>query len=200
MQQIFRFCAVLSAALLAACSNFGTPVKQAAWQAVPPGEAAGFYSQGRLAVKEGEKGSYAHFEWQDLGVMQNINVNTPLGNTVGVLCRDSEGVIAQSSDGKRFQAATVEELSHNLLGFTLPMSHLNRWARGHWLDGEAHRILPDGRLQQSGWRISRQLAPDGITPRILVLENQHLNIRLVFDQFEPVDLRIIKIGRCALRQ
>ena len=40
---------------------------------------------------------------------------------------------------------------------------------------------------------------DGVSPKILVLENERLNIRLVFDQFQPLDLRTMKIGRCALR-
>ena len=79
------------------------------------------------------------------------------------------------------------------------MSHLNQWARGRWAPDEAHEILTDGRLRQSGWLIGRQLMADGVSPKILVLENERLNIRLVFDQFQPLDLRTMKIGRCALR-
>lgn len=186
--------------LLAACTHMSSPVKQAAWQAPDDGMVAGFDSEGRLAVKEGDKGSYANFAWQDLGLVQSIHVNTPLGNTVGVLCRDAQGVIAQGSDGQTHHAASVEALSQQLLGFTLPMSHLNQWAQGRWAEGVPHHILPDGRLRQLGWLISRQTQADGNTPRILVLENPQLNIRLVFDYFEPVDLRVVKIGRCSLRQ
>ena len=198
INMINKLLLLLAAAVLAACTNFNTLLKQAGWQA-DTDSAEGFSSEGRLAVREGEKGSYANFEWQDFGTVQNISVNTPLGNTVGVLCRDSEGVIAEDSSARQYRADSIEALSQNLLGFTLPMSHLNQWARGRWALGEAHEILADGRLRQSGWLIGRQLMADGVSPKILVLENERLNIRLVFDQFQPLDLRTMKIGRCALR-
>ena len=190
---------LLAAVALAACTHFSTPVKQAGWQAAGTDMAEGFSSEGRLAVKEGDKGSYANFEWQDFGTLQNISVNTPLGNTVGVLCRDGEGVIAEDSSARQYRADSIEALSQNLLGFTLPMSHLNQWARGRWAAGETHEVLADGRLRQSGWLIGRQVMADGVSPKILVLENERLNIRLVFDQFQPIDLRTVKIGRCPLR-
>lgn len=172
------------AALLAACTASSGPLRQAGWQA-GSGAVAAFDADGRLAVQAEGKGSYANFRWSDSAAVQQIEVNTPLGNTVGVLCRDRQGVVAEDSQGRRYQAATVEELSRQLLGFGLPLGHLNHWVRGHWAADESYQILPDGRLRQAGWLIGRQLAADGNSPRIVVLENETLNIRLVFDRFEP---------------
>ena len=62
---------------------------------------------------------------------------------------------------------------------------LHRWAAGQWATDVPHRLLPDGRLQQGAWLISRQVAADGTSPRVLILDHQKLNIRLVFDQFAP---------------
>lgn len=189
---------LLGAGVLAACIHTG-PQQQTQWRAAPA-VTAGFHSQGRLAVKQEGKGSYAHFRWQDSRHVQHIDVNTPLGNTVGVLCRDAEGVIAEGSDGHQHRAANVLELSQRLLGFALPLDHLNLWARGFWAPEGGHEVLPDGRLRQFGWSIERRLAAGQDTPRLMVLDNRQLNIRLVFDQFEPTDDETVTPQRCSIRR
>ena len=70
------------------------------------------------------------FDWTYQNAVQTIDVNTPLGNTVGQLCQDSEGVLAVDSKGKVYQAETAEELSRQLLGFALPVQYLHIWADG----------------------------------------------------------------------
>ena len=179
---------VLGLLLLGGCAHMGTPMAPQNWRAGTE-TVADFNSEGRLAVKIKDniedKGSYANFDWRHQGSVQTINVNTPLGNTVGQLCQDAQGVLAVSARGEVFQASSAEELSQNLLGFSLPLQHLHRWAAGQWATDVPHRLLPDGRLQQGAWLISRQVAADGTSPRVLILDHQKLNIRLVFDQFAP---------------
>ncbi len=170
--------------LLGGCAHMGTPMAPQNWRAGTEA-VADFNSEGRLAVKIEDKGSYANFDWRHQGAVQTINVNTPLGNTVGQLCQDAQGVLAVSARGEVFQAASAEELSQRLLGFALPLQHLHRWVAGQWVSDLPYRLLPDGRLQQGEWLISRQLAADGTSPRVLILDHQQLNIRLVFDQFAP---------------
>ena len=120
-----RYGAVCAAALLlAACSHTGLSKQPPPWRAADNSTDSGFHSRGRLAVKQEDKGSYANFEWQNGRHVQHIDVNTPLGNTVGVLCRDGEGVVAEGSDGRQYHAANAVELSQNLLGFAMPLDHL----------------------------------------------------------------------------
>ena len=142
-----------------------------------------FAAAGRLAVKVNEKGSYAHFDWTYQNQVQTINVNTPLGNTVGQLCQDRRGVLALDAKGKKYQAATPQELSRQLLGFDLPVQYLHVWANGQWVGNAPYSLLPDGRLQQFEWTVSRSLNEDG-TPKILLLESSKLTLRLVFDRME----------------
>lgn len=189
-----------AAAVLAACSHTHSSRQPGPWRAADPDTEAVFHSRGRLAVKREDKGSYAHFEWHNGRRVQHIDVNTPLGNTVGVLCRDAAGLIAAGSDGRQYRAADAEELSGQLLGFALPLDYLPLWASGFWAPGVGHEILPDGRLRQSGWLIERRLAADGHTPRLLVLENRQLNIRLVFDRFEPVAENDETAADCGIRR
>lgn len=158
-----------------------------------------FAADGRLAVRMNEKGSYANFDWTYQNQVQTINVNTPLGNTLGQLCQDNQGVLAVDSQGRTYQAGTAEELSQQLLGFTLPVQYLNIWASGQWVKDAPYRLLPHGRLQQFEWTISRTLNADG-SPRILLLESQKLTLRLVFDQMAPVAADAAAPAQCAMRR
>lgn len=143
-----------------------------------------FTADGRLAVKVEEKGSYANFDWSYQNQVQTINVNTPLGNTVGQLCQDSQGVLAVDSKGRMYQADNAQQLSQQLLGFELPVQYLHIWANGKRVQNAPYQVLSDGRLQQFDWIISRSVNTDGQT-RVLLLESAKLSIRLVFDELNP---------------
>lgn len=189
----------LTTLIMTGCNHL-TAVKRATeadWRAGTPTETQAFDSSGRLAVVDEGKGSYANFNWQSLSQVQTIEVNTPLGNSVGVLCRDQFGVIAEDNHGQITTAASVEELSQNLLGFALPFDHLNQWVQGYWITNQPHKILPDGSLQQSGWIIHRDLLKENHYPRIVKLNNQRFEIKLVFDQFSPT---AENTPQCELRQ
>ena len=171
---------VIVLTLLAACQT--TPIKPIAWQAGSR-DALNFNASGRLAVKQNDKGSYANFDWDSNGKMQQLSVNTPLGNTVGELCQDSSGVVAIASNGETYQAATASELSERLMGFAIPVESLDLWAHGYYADNQPHTVDEQGRLLQAGWKIERQVDAEG-HPRLLVLDNQQLSIRLAFNDYQ----------------
>lgn len=167
-----------AAMLLAACAQTKIPQSNE-W--LPAADAADFSADGRLAVKVEQKGSYANFDWLYQNQVQTINVNTPLGNTVGQLCQDKKGVLAVDGKGRVYQAATAEELSSQLLGFELPVQYLHIWADGKRAAGEPYQVFSDGRLQQMGWTIRRTVGENNQV-KVLFLENSKLSVRLVFDE------------------
>ena len=171
---------VLVLTVLAACQT--APIKPTVWQAGSR-DALNFVASGRLAVKQNEKGSYANFDWDSNGRMQQLSVNTPLGNTVGELCQDGTGVVATASNGEVYQAATASELSERLMGFAIPVESLDLWAHGYYADNQLHTVDEQGRLLQAGWKIERQTDGEG-HPRLLVLDNQQLSIRLAFNDYQ----------------
>lgn len=187
---------LLLAAFLSACTT-GTWMKPDTWQ---KGDAVLNYfdADGRLAVRVNDKGSYANFDWTSQGSVQSISVNTPLGNTVGELCQDSTGVIAIAANAKRFVANSAEALSQQLMGFPVPLAHLDTWLMGKWVDGEPYRLMPDGSLEQSGWVIRRQVNADGVTPKELNLSNDNLSIRLVLSSFTPTEN--LQLMKCEARE
>ena len=171
---------VLVLTVLAACQT--APIKPTVWQAGSR-DALNFVVSGRLAVKQNEKGSYANFDWDSNGRMQQLSVNTPLGNTVGELCQDGTGVVATASNGEVYQAATASELSERLMGFAIPVESLDLWAHGYYAENTPHTVDEQGRLLQAGWKIERQTDGEG-HPRLLVLDNQQLSIRLAFNDYQ----------------
>ena len=191
----------LNILFLGACTNLMTVkrVTEEDWQSSDNQLNANFDSSGRLAVIDDGKGSYANFSWQNLGKMQIIEVNTPLGNSVGVLCQDTQGVIAEDSHGRITTATSVEELSQQMLGFSLPFDHLNQWIQGYWIAYEPHKILANGSLQQSGWIIHREIFKDSNIPRIVRLNNNRFEIKLVFDDFSQSGADDDVVSQCELR-
>ncbi|KPN72689.1 outer membrane lipoprotein LolB [Neisseria sp. 83E34] len=185
---------LLLSAVLSACTSIYQ--KTDAWR--EQGELKEFNADGRLAVKVNEKGSYANFDWTYQNGVQTIDVNTPLGSTMGQLCQDAQGVVAVDSNGKVFSAATAQELSEQLLGYELPVQYLNIWAAGQWVKGVPHYVSSDGRLQQFNWTITRQLNQNGM-PRVLLLESSKLTLRLVFDNMQPLARDAQAATQCAAR-
>ncbi|PIT16654.1 outer membrane lipoprotein LolB [Snodgrassella alvi] len=198
-QRLYVSTAILSLAL-SACSSLVSKKITAAtdWQAGHEHTVSAFDSSGRLAIKDQGKGTYANFSWQNLGTVQTIEVKTPLGNSVGVLCRDNTGVIAEDSKGQITTATSIEELSQRMLGFALPFDHLNQWVQGYWITDEPYQLLPDGKLKQSGWIIQRQLQNGSRNPRVVQLNNARFDIRLVFDEY--TDTASQTSSQCELRQ
>ncbi|PIT49195.1 lipoprotein insertase outer membrane protein LolB [Snodgrassella alvi] len=191
---------VVLSLVLSACSSLVQKKVTTAsdWQASNEQAVSSFDSSGRLAIKDQGKGTYANFSWQNLGAVQTIEVKTPLGNSVGILCRDNIGVIAEDSKGQIITATSIEELSQRMLGFALPFDHLNQWVQGYWIADEPYQLLPDGKLKQSGWIIQRQLQNGSRNPRIIQLNNARFDIRLVFDEYTDTASQIS--SQCELRQ
>ncbi|MCO6508374.1 MAG: outer membrane lipoprotein LolB [Snodgrassella sp.] len=198
-QRQYITASILSLALSACNSLMSEKITAASdWQAGYENTVSSFDSSGRLAIKDQGKGTYANFSWQNLGTVQTIEVKTPLGNSVGVLCRDNTGVIAENSKGQIITASSIEELSQRMLGFVLPFDHLNQWVQGYWIADEPYQLLPDGKLKQSGWIIQRQLQNNSNNPRIVQLNNARFDIKLVFDEY--TDAPSQTSSQCELRQ
>lgn len=157
-----------------------------------------FDASGRLGIKIDEKGSYAHFDWVRKNGVETIDVNTPIGSTVGQLCRDAQGVLAKDASGNIYTAETPEKLSEKLLGYNLPIKYLSVWANGEWVNGESYSFTSNGQLRQLGWTISRELAEDGTT-RILLLENDKMSVRMVFNHITRKQGQPEKSERCEAR-
>ena len=135
----------LATALLAACTSMNTPVQTQAQQKWREQQTENpFEANGRIGIKMQQTGHNASFDWTRQNQVETLDINTPLGNTVGQLCRDKTGVIATDYKGRQYTADTPEALSRQLLGYPLPLQHLSVWANGEWVKGIPHRFGTDG--------------------------------------------------------
>ena len=178
-----KLCGALAALLLLnACTTPGTPTLPDAWQA-DDGHTPAFFADGRLSVKDAEgKGSHASFDWLRGAGVQIVDINSPLGSTVGRLCRDAFGATAQNARGEIFQAADSTTLSRRLAGVGIALDDLDLWALGRFPADSAPLFSADGALLQNGWQIRRSVRADG-TPRDLHLSQNGREIRMIFDTF-----------------
>lgn len=195
-----QFLILSSALILAACTSMKhTPVQtqsQAQWQEQRNWRE--FHASGRMGVKVDDKGYSAHFDWTLQNAVETLDINTPLGNTIGQLCQDMQGVLAVDYRNRVYTAENASELSEQLLGYALPLAHLSVWANGEWVRDVPHQFTSDGQLQQMGWTIARE-ANDDQTPRILQLVNEKLSLRLVFGETRRQEGRVTTEDVCAAR-
>lgn len=177
-----KFFALTTLLIVAACSNMQQTQTVSEW--LPENTPPVFQAAGKLSIRADNQGFQAGFDWENSPQIKHIDILTPLGNTVGRLCQDAIGAVAQNAKGQVFQAATVDELAQQLTGQEIPLDYLDLWAVGRYSTQEPHQILSNGSLSQAGWTISRTVQDNG-APRRLILQRQDLKITVVFQEVNP---------------
>ncbi|MBR5939932.1 MAG: outer membrane lipoprotein LolB, partial [Neisseriaceae bacterium] len=109
-----KFFVITTIFTIAACSNMHKQETASVW--LPENTPPVFQAAGKLSIKADNQGFQAGFDWENSIQIKEININTPLGNTVGRLCQDEMGAVAHNAKGQVFQAATVNELAQRLTG------------------------------------------------------------------------------------
>lgn len=144
-----------------------------------------FQARGRISVNYDGKGQYGNFSWNHSAARDELDLLSPLGNTVARISRDASGVQLQSG-GKTQQAADVAQLTAAALGWALPLDNLAWWIRGRAAPGIVAASGSDGSLQQQGWQIRFTAGEAGsVVPRRVDMTREGLTIKLVTDQWQP---------------
>lgn len=147
--------------------------------------------KGRIAVKSGEEGFNARFNWAQQGDAFEATVSGPLG--IGTVRIDGDGrtVTLTDNDGAITRLDDAEAELRWRYGWTIPVESLRYWALGipdpatpgiTELDGQ-DRLQ---RLEQGGWsvEISRYAEGGGQPmPRILTATNADTRVRMVIDRW-----------------
>lgn len=153
-----------------------------------------FEVSGRIAVRYNGQADSGNFSWQHGLGQDRLALETPLGQTLAELSRDSAGVRLDMADGRQFRAAAVEPLSAEVLGWELPLSGLQYWIRGvasaaNGVPGSAQPGVEPGsyRLLQQGWQIDYpEFSGPPAVPSRLVLKRPGLEIRLAIHEWKFV--------------
>lgn len=176
----------LSVALLALAAGCATAPPAGHAPATALGDA--WTLQGRIGVQSGEQSLSGNVRWRHLPDLDEMLITSPLGQGVARIVRDEAGVLLEIPNQPPRRARDAESLTHETLGYALPVSGLVWWVQGlpdprtphdarHGSDGRLER------LEQDGWVIRYlQYAADA-RPRKLLVARGDLEIRLVADRW-----------------
>lgn len=116
-------------------------------------------ADGRLAVKQGNKGGNANFVWTQYKDHYEIKLFGPFGSGAVYITGNQHHVQLKEANGKIHTAKTPEQLLHNVAGWHVPLTGLHYWLRGIPVPQDKtkkHKLTQEGtlkQLQQEGWNI-----------------------------------------------
>lgn len=116
-------------------------------------------AEGRIAVKQGNKGGNATFVWRQRGEHFDIKLFGPFGSGAVYITGNNQQVQLKEANGKIHTAQSPEALLQKVAGWQVPLSGLRYWLRGLPIPGDKmkkQRLGEGGTLthfQQDGWII-----------------------------------------------
>jgi outer membrane lipoprotein LolB len=180
-------CLALATAILVSCAP--TAVQRPS--APLPAALDAFDVSGRLSASHGSEGVTANFQWRHQGTRDDLELVSPLGQTIAVLTGDSAGARLQTSDGRVLTAQSWTKLTEQGLGWPLPVDGLTYWIQGVPRPGVPFRTEPDeaGRvavLHQEGWTIlypAYVAVGDASRPSRITADYPAMELRLAIDRW-----------------
>ena len=116
---------------------------------------------GRLSVSYRAAGKpeslQGKFLWVQRGEQIDIELLTPLGQTIARIAIAPGRARIEQSGGDVREAASIDQLTEQTLGWTLPVNGLRYWLQGFMRDarGQLTSVAPDqsGTLRGDGWKL-----------------------------------------------
>jgi outer membrane lipoprotein LolB len=159
---------------------------------LPPAQDA-FEVSGRLSARHGAQALAANFQWRHAGERDELELSSPLGQTIALLSGDGKAARLQSSDGRVLTAQSWSKLTEEGLGWPLPVDGLKYWIQGAARKDSAFTAEAgdNGRasvLRQEGWTIVYQTYVEvsgGVwRPSRLTADYPEVELRLVIDRWQ----------------
>jgi len=184
--RVARFAAIANLLMLAACASTprdALPFKFADTRTV-------YEIAGRLSARHDADAFAANFHWSHAADRDELDLASPLSQTVARLMGDARGVLLQTPDGKVETASDWTTLTSRGLGWALPVEGLAFWVQGAPRKGapftaEAGADGAPGVLRQDGWTIVYQAFVKDATgvsrPARMTLDYPGVELRLVID-------------------
>lgn len=167
--------------LLTACANFYNPtVEKPATYVRPTVIDKDFDISGRFSIKTADKNNYGNFTWNKLGNSENLELRSPIGNTVAKIMVES-GVATLETQDKTYRGDDLDDMLEDNLGFTLPMESLHYWIQGIALPNTPIESKLDDGFVQSGWKVEYLAWSDPNHPKIIQCSRSNLTIKLLLE-------------------
>jgi outer membrane lipoprotein LolB len=185
-----RAVAAVGAVLLCSCAP--ALIERPALPSALAAQATAFELTGRLSARHGNDALSANFRWTHDAQRDELDLSSPLGQTIARLSGDANGAHMQTRDGKVETARDWAVLTTRALGWPLPVEGLAFWIQGAPRDGAPAAIdrASDGMptaLRQDGWSVAYQAfeqGSDGVSrPKRLTLEYADVEVRIAVDSW-----------------
>jgi len=147
--------------------------------------------RGRIAVKAGDEGFNAKFNWTQTGDEFYATVSGLLGIGTVIIEGFEDSIIVTDKDGTRTPLIEPEKELYERYGWTLPLTSIRYWALGIPDPATAASIDVDDAgklvsLEQGNWTLSisryRESAGQQM-PRTLTATNPDTRVRMVIDKW-----------------
>ncbi|MFT5452321.1 MAG: outer membrane lipoprotein LolB [Enterobacterales bacterium] len=98
---------------------------------------------GRLGIKSPDQANSLSFKWQHDANQKLLLFYGTFGNTYARLSQSKNQATLELSDDRVYQSDNVEEMLQLVLGYPLPVDHLDYWVRGLAFPGEKSELTYD---------------------------------------------------------
>ena len=151
-----------------------------------------WHAAGRVAVRAGNEGFSASFDWREAGGAGELGVRGPFGAGAVLIHRSAERILIESGSAPPLEVeapftALEPELTARL-GFPLPLDPLRYWVRGVPAP-DLPAAGAGGDFSQAGWHVAvSEFVPvagaPGPLPARLVLTREATRIRVIVDRWQ----------------
>ncbi|MCO5106847.1 MAG: outer membrane lipoprotein LolB [Burkholderiaceae bacterium] len=135
-----------------------------------------------------EERSSGRFALRVEGARTELELSSPLGQTIAQVRLDAAGATLLAADGKSWQAPSAEALTEQVFGWRVPLANLPDWLEGRIAEPterDGARVVAG---REHGWSVRIDAAGTG-RPRRLALDwpagaggsQRRLSLRLVVD-------------------
>lgn len=180
---------ILCISLLGACTTTSKPVSTTQAQQSRD-YATDFAVSGTVNIQyqEQEQAQVVQldYEWQQQGDSLQIELTSPLGQTVARIQQDPRGASLEQAKQATRYAADTEQLLYDSLGWTLPVRGLSAWLQGFDLTPSGLRVafpIKDNyRTESQGWQlhfVKWQDLNQKALPRLIDLERTTAELGLI---------------------
>lgn len=167
--------------ILNACASFYNPtVEKPTPYKKPLVVDKDFDISGRFSIKTSQKNEYGNFTWTKIESSENLELRSPIGNTVAKITVES-GIVTLNTQDKIYSGNDLDSLLQQNLGFVLPMESLHYWIQGIELPNvPIDKKLNDG-FSQLGWDIEYLSWSDPNHPKVIQCTKGDLVIKLLLN-------------------
>ena len=179
----------LVAALLAGCAG---PAAQSGNEtsAFPPRSAVTDFSlEARFSVtSDGERHS-GRLSWRHGADRDELRLSSPFGQVIAEILVDRQKAQLVTSDRRVFEAPDAQQLTREVLGYSLPISQLSDWVLGRQREGD--RVELDAlkrplRMEAGSWQIDYeydQAVADAVPGLLLINRPGGPELRLRIEEW-----------------